>query len=116
VSATLGGIAHIILRPKLDLEATVPKIRLEQGIDCTTPLLKHLGIWHESETKAKEFKNTGLSSPSASNQTIQPIGELQFHTRQKAACNMKAEHHMVGRVAMTLGGSYRHIATDQTFA
>jgi hypothetical protein len=96
VSATAGCVPHIRLRAKFDPEPPVSKIRFDQSVDGTMPLRIRLWVWHESETEAKKFKGGCLSSPSASNQAVQTVGELQLRARQETARHIKTQQYVVG--------------------
>jgi hypothetical protein len=65
-----------------------------------------LGVWHKSETEAKKLKSSCFSSPSASDQAVQPVGELQLRVRQKAACHIKTHDQVMSRPFLTL---IRHV-------
>ena len=64
-------------------------------------------VWHESETEAKKLKGGRFSSPSASDQAVQAVGELQLCAPQKPASDIKTDHEMVGGLFLSLS---RHIA------
>lgn len=80
VSTPASGIFHVRLGSEFDVEASVSQIRLDQTVDHTVPLQIRLGVWHKAKAEAKKFKRSCLSCPSAADQAVQPIGELQLHT------------------------------------
>ena len=61
---------HAGLRLKLNAEATIPEIRLNETIDRAVSLRIHLGVRHEPESKAKELKCGGLPGAPAPDQTV----------------------------------------------
>ena len=60
------------------------------------PLRIRLGVWHESETEAKKLKSGCFSRPSASDQAIQSVCEVQLRVCQESARHIKTQHYVVG--------------------